>query len=142
MPTSILGRGSLVSIVPPKDKLMPQDAQTRTYSRDESVVFRITKEGFGGLSNMASGFPLEINGVRVWSSEALYQACRFPHLPKVQEIILRERSPMTAKMMSKPYRKDSRPDWEKINVKVMRWCLRVKLAQNWETFGKLLLSTR
>src|SRR5260370_7245075 len=101
----------------------------------------MTKEVFGGLSNMASGLPVEMNGVKVWSSEALYQACRFPHLPEVQDIIIRERSPMTAKMMSKPYRKDSRPDWETINVKVMRWCLRVKLVQNWETFGNLLLST-
>ena len=120
---------------------MAQAVQTRTYARRESVVFRITKERFGGLSNMASGFPLEVNGVRVWSSEALYQACRFPHLPKVQEVIVRERSPMTAKMRSKPYRKDSRPDWEKIHVTVMKWCLRVKLAQNWVTFGDLLLST-
>lgn len=90
---------------------------------------------------MASGFPLEVSGVRVWSSEALYQACRFPHLPDVQKLIIKERSPMTAKMRSKPHRKDSRPDWEKINVTVMKWCLRVKLAQNWTTFGDLLLST-
>lgn len=120
---------------------MPHDVQTRTYSRHASVVFRITKERFGGLSNMASGFPLEVSGVRVWSSEALYQACRFPHLPDVQKLIISERSPMTAKMRSKPHRKDSRPDWEKINVTVMKWCLRVKLAQNWTTFGDLLLST-
>lgn len=120
---------------------MAQAVQTRTYARRESIVFRMTKERFGGLSNMASGFPLEVNGVRIWSSEALYQACRFPHLPAVQELIIRERSPMTAKMRSKPHRKDSRPDWEKINVTVMKWCLRVKLAQNWTTFGDLLLST-
>lgn len=120
---------------------MTQDVETRTYSREDSVIFRITKERFGGLSNMASGFPLEVNGIRIWSCEALYQACRFPHLPYVQKLIIRERSPMTAKMVSKPYRKDSRPDWEKINVRVMRWCLRVKLGQNWETFGSLLLAT-
>ena len=101
----------------------------------------MTKERFGGLSNMASGFPLEVNGIRIWSSEALYQACRFPHLPHVQELIISQRSPMTAKMKSKPHRKNSRPDWEKINVTVMKWCLRVKLAQNWLTFGDLLLST-
>jgi type I restriction enzyme S subunit len=48
---------------------------------------------------------------------------------------------MTAKMKSKPHRKDSRPDWDRVRVKVMRWCLRVKLAQNWAKFSELLLRT-
>src|SRR5205814_1777426 len=75
------------------------------------------------------------------TSEALYQACRFPHRADVQKLILAERSPMGAKMRSKPYRSDSRSDWEQVNVVVMHWCLRVKLAQNWKAFGTLLLST-
>src|SRR5205085_7807502 len=40
-----------------------------------------------------------------------------------------------------PHREDSRPDWDEVRVPIMRWCLRVKLAQNWERFGSLLLST-
>ncbi len=115
--------------------------QFRTYDRDSSVVFLKTKERFGGLSNMAGGFPLRVNGVRIRTSEALYQACRFPHMPDVQRTIIDERSPMTAKMRSKPFRKDSRPDWDVVRVKIMRWSLRVKLAQNWREFGRLLLST-
>lgn len=90
---------------------------------------------------MASGFPLCVNGIQLHTSEALYQACRFPHLPDVQSEIIAQKSPMTAKMKSKPYRQDSRPDWDKVRVKIMRWCLRVKLAQNWGTFSKLLLET-
>lgn len=115
--------------------------ETRTYSRDEAISFRKTNEKFGGLSNMASGFPLEVNGVHIRTAEALYQACRFPHMPDVQRLILDERSPMTAKMRSKPYREDTRPDWDVIRVPVMKWCLRVKLAQNWATFGDLLRAT-
>ena len=115
--------------------------QTRTYDRSSSVVFLKTKEEFGGLSNMAGGFPLLVNGVRIRTSEALYQACRFPHLPDVQGLIIAQRSPMTAKMKGKPYRHDSRQDWNRVRVNVMRWCLRVKLAQNWEFFSKLLLDT-
>ena len=76
--------------------------QTRTYSRKESVVFRKTNEPFGGLSNMAGGYPIRVNGVRILTSEALYQACRFPHLPDVQKLIIGQISPMTAKMRSKP----------------------------------------
>jgi type I restriction enzyme S subunit len=117
------------------------EAQTRTYMRSQSAVFSKTKEDFGGLSNMAAGFPIRVNNVRILTSEALYQACRFPHLPQVQRLIIDQLSPMTAKMKSKPYRKDSRPDWDRVRVKVMRWCLRVKLAQNWSDFSRLLLST-
>lgn len=112
--------------------------EVRTYCADEVVWFRKTKEQFGGLSNMASGFPLKVNGIQIFSSEALYQACRFPHLPEVQEKILRERSPMSAKMVGKPFRNESRPDWDEVRVKIMRWCLKVKLAQNFVSFGRLL----
>jgi len=120
---------------------MSTETQIRTYKRAESAVFSKTKEGFGGLSNMAAGFPLRVNGAYIRTSEALYQACRFPHLPDVQRLIICEASPMTAKMKSKPYRKDSMPDWDRVRVKIMRWCLRVKLAQNWSDFSRLLLST-
>ena len=120
----------------------PENSLLRTYVRGEAVVVYKTKEDFGGLSNMASGYPLQINGVRILTTEALYQACRFPHLPEVQREIIGQHSPMTAKMKSKPYRKDSRPDWDEVRYKVMRWCLRVKLAQNYTEFGRLLLATR
>jgi type I restriction enzyme S subunit len=120
---------------------MSHASRVRTYEPSASVVFLKTNELFGGLSNMAAGFPLRVNGVRIRTSEALYQACRFPHLPDVQRKIIDEHSPMTAKMRGKPFRKDSRPDWDAVRVKIMRWCLRVKLAQNWREFGRLLLAT-
>lgn len=120
----------------------PEASALRTYVRSEVVVVYKTKEAFGGLSNMASGYPLQINGVRILTTEALYQACRFPHMPDVQKEIIGQHSPMTAKMKSKPYRRNSRPDWDEIRYKIMRWCLRVKLAQNYEEFGRLLLATR
>jgi type I restriction enzyme S subunit len=121
---------------------MTHTGQVRTYDPAQSAVFLKTKERFGGLSNMAPGFPIVVNGVRIRTSEALYQACRFPSRPDVQKRIIDDPSPMTAKMRSKPFRGDTRQDWETVRVKVMRWCLRAKLAQNIEEFGDLLLSTR
>jgi type I restriction enzyme S subunit len=120
---------------------MSRAGHIRTYHPAESAVFLRTNERFGGLSNMAPGFPLVVNGVRIRTSEALYQTCRFPRRPDVQQQIIDDPSPMTAKMRSKPFRGDTRSDWEAVRVKIMRWCLRVKLAQNWQTFGGLLLST-
>ena len=75
-----VGGGSVVSALPAEDKLSATD-ELRTYEPEECVVFRKTAEAFGGLSNMAAGFPLKVNGVSVRTSEALYQACRFPHRP-------------------------------------------------------------
>jgi ribA/ribD-fused uncharacterized protein len=118
-----------------------KSSQIRIYNRNECIAFRKTKEAFGGLSNMAGGYNLKVNGVNILTSEALYQACRFPHLPEVQQLIIAQNSPMTAKMKSKPYRDQSRQDWDKVRVNIMRWCLRVKLVQNWEKFGQLLLQT-
>ncbi len=120
---------------------MSDQSQIRTYNSAECAVFLKTRERFGGLSNMAPGFPLCVNGIHFRTSEALYQACRFPLRPDVQKQIIDERSPMTAKMKSKPHRKHTRADWDEVRVPIMRWCLRVKLLQNWETFGELLIST-
>jgi len=116
-------------------------ADIREYDRRNSAVFRKTTEKWGGLSNMAAGFPVVVNGIHIRSCEALYQACRFPHLPSVQEQIILQTSPMTAKMVGKPYRVDTRKDWMRVRIIIMKWCLRVKLVQNWNEFEKLLLET-
>lgn len=115
--------------------------QERTYKYKEVCFFRKTKELYGGLSNMASGFPLKVNNVNILTSEALYQACRYPHFPEIQKKIIKEKSPMSAKMVGKPYRDHTRPDWDKVRVDLMYWCLQVKLAQNFIAFGQLLEST-
>lgn len=122
--------------------MLELQSQIRTYQRAESVVVHKTKEDFGGLSNMASGYPLLVNGTRILTAEALYQACRYPLLPEVQREIISQHSPMTAKMKGKPHRKHTRPDWDEVRFKIMRWCLRVKLAQHYSEFGRLLLATR
>src|ERR1700756_205685 len=80
-----------------------------SYRRSECATFRKTNERFGGLSNMAAGYPVVVNGLAIPSSEALYQACRFPHLPDVQRMILAQTNAMVAKMKSKPHRRDARP---------------------------------
>lgn len=113
----------------------------RTYERDKCVVFLKTQEAFGGLSNMAGGYPLLVNETRILTSEALYQACRFPQAPEVQRLIISQTSPMTAKMRSKPYRAETREDWLRIRVRIMKWCVATKLVRNWTKFSTLLNET-
>ena len=121
------------------DSSVTVDTSVETYSRTKSVVFFKTDGTYGGLSNMCGGFPLSVNGIEIRNSESLYQSCRFPGHPEVQNLILDQTSPLLSKNVSKPHRKDkSRTDWDMVQVEVMWWCLRVKLLQNWDEFGGLL----
>lgn len=112
-----------------------------TYSKNEVVTFLKTREAFGGLSNMAAGYPITLYGVRCITSEHLYQALKFPNHLEIQAAIFAEPSPMAAKMVAKRYRQQIRPDWEEIKLAVMDYCLRAKLKCNFQRFGGLLLST-
>lgn len=119
-----------------------KEIEFRSYLIKDSIVFWKTKEQFGGFSNMAGGFPLEINNQYISTAEALYQACKFPHNADLQRRIISQNSPIFAKNVAKPFEKNMRADWMLIRVNVMRWCLRVKLLQNWNSFSKLLVETK
>lgn len=110
---------------------------------ENCAVFYFVKEEFGGLSNMSRGFSLNINGIKIYSSEALYQACRFPHQPTWQQEIINQRSPIIAKRKSRKDNRsyDSRSDWYDVRIDVMRWVLRVKLAHHYKEMKSILLST-
>ena len=113
----------------------------RIYRKNRCVFFRRTKDDWGGFSNMAGGYKVVVDGTTILTSEALYQACRFPHIPEIQKLIIEQKSPMTAKMVGKPYRSDTRPDWFKVRIEIMRWCLKVKLINNIQKFTNLLIET-
>lgn len=113
----------------------------RKYDKSSCISFRKTNEEFGGLSNMAPGFSIVVNGHVFLTSEALYQCCRFPDHPHIQKQIMLQKSPMTAKDISRTYSYLSRADWDLMRVRIMRWCIYAKLICNWHTFGKLLDST-
>lgn len=107
------------------------------------VVFFRVGEPWGGLSNMSNAWPLRLGSLRIPSSEALYQACRYPHRPEWQREILAAPHAMRAKMASKKQGRQaqSRPDWEEIKLEVMRWCLQLKLEQHFGRFYHLLKSS-
>jgi ribA/ribD-fused uncharacterized protein len=113
----------------------------RTYDSSQVITFSNTKGIFGGLSNMAPQFSLFVNELNISNSEVLYQSCRFPLFPAIQAEIMAQKNPMEAKMVSRKYNDYTRQDWEMIQFDVMKWCLMVKLIQNWDTFGDLLRKT-
>ena len=117
-----------------------KESLIRRYNPEGAAVFRIVRERWGGLSNFGA-FPLEVNGVAIPTSEALYQACRFPADPDLQRQVIAQPSPMAAKVKANAVSNRTRADWFGINVRLMRWVLRVKLACNRDSFGQLLNST-
>lgn len=113
----------------------------KKYQFSEAVSFLKTQESFGGLSNMAAGYPINLCGISCRTSEHLYQALKFPDHPEIQSEILAVPSPMGAKMVAKRCRQLIRPDWEEIKLAVMDYCVRAKLQCNFYLFGNLLRST-
>lgn len=116
--------------------------QSRIYNINEVISFSKTNEEFGGLSNMAPNYHIYINDIKILTSEALYQSCRFPNNPEIQQKIFEQFSPMYAKNISRDNTILTRTDWELIKIMAMRWAIRAKLACNFEIFSKLLFETK
>lgn len=100
----------------------------RTYNPQEVAAFLRVRERFGPFSNMASGFPISAGGAEIGSSEALYQALRFPHLPDFQREIIDQPAPILAKRHAYTRVAQTRPDWDAVKVNVMRYVLRAKFG--------------
>lgn len=120
------------------------DFTFKNYDLSQCCTFLKTDERFGGLSNMeGTNFKLKINGVSIRSTEHLYQICKYPDHPEVQELILHEASPMSAKMKQKPFMKTCmRKDFDAVKVDIMYWCLLLKLSQYPGNITSLLNITR
>ena len=115
-----------------------KDSELRSYNKDDSCIFKKNNDAYGALSNMSTKFPLTVNNIKIKTSEALYQACKFPHNTELQREIIQEKSPMKVKMLSKAHKLQCRSDWDSVRLKIMRWCIQLKLIQNFVTFGEEL----
>ena len=113
---------------------------TKEFVAKECAVFFRVAEKYGSLSNMASGYPITVAGVKFRSSEALYQACKF-NKGAIQRLIINEKNPLLSKRIAQSYKADVRHDWMDIRVRVMAWVVFQKIVQNFDTFGKDLVDT-
>lgn len=101
------------------------------------AVFFRTREKWGEFSNMCAGFPLVVQAEQFRTSEALYQALRFPDHPDIQELIRAEKSPMAAKMVAKGNIEKTRSDWDDVRVGIMRFSVAVKCVQHTVKLSKI-----
>lgn len=126
--------------LPPRSQV-PKDPGIREYRKEDVAAFFRVREAFGELSNMHPDFPFKVGEIDVPSSEAYYQAMRFPDLPDFQAEILSQTSPMLSKRHAYKRISEARPDWLQVNVAVMRHALRLKAASNHERIAQVMEAT-
>lgn len=124
----------------------------RNYDKRASAWFLTVDGEWGVFSNMhravegigKTGYDkaiLRVCGKEWTTTEAIYQAMRFPEHPDIQETIRTRSSPMIAKMVAVGARANGRPDWFEVKPFVMEWCLRIKVSQWWRHVHHLLLKS-
>jgi len=108
---------------------------------ENEVAYTRTGDTYLGLSNMAPGFPVLLNGsLRAPTCEHLFQALKFPDYPELQRQILSQRTPVLARILAGRvhHKPRIRSDWKEIQMEVMAFCIRAKLIWNWVGFGNRL----
>lgn len=111
------------------------------YQEERCAVFFRTRELWGEFSNFHNGFPIEYENLLWRSSEALYQALRYPGLTEIQNEIQNTMSAKEAKLIAYQYLSQTRPDWQEVKIGLMEQVVRLKLAQHKSTFRILLGQT-
>ena len=97
----------------------------RSYDRHAVCAFRFTRAAWGGFSNFYPlAAPIHAGPWRFHTSEALFQASKFPHRPDIQSRIALAPSPRTAKAIARAAALG--PGWDARRADAMRWVLRMK----------------
>ena len=114
----------------------------RIYEREQSCGFRYSRANWGELSNF---FPLALPiAAGPWlfnTSEALYQASKFPARPDIQQRIAEAPTPREAAAIGRTPGLGIHPGWNAQRVDVMRWVLRRKREANRDEIDALLAAT-
>ena len=114
----------------------------RIYARDQVCGFRLTRAAWGELSNF---FPLTVPIVAgPWTfstSEAVYQAAKFPACPDVQQRIAEAPTAREAAAIGRTPGLGFDSGWNAQRVDVMRWVLRMKREANAVEIDAVLAAT-
>lgn len=102
------------------------DTELSTYDSNSCITFHKGTDEFGCLGNMTGGFPFVIKGVIWKSSEAFYQALRFPNHLDIQHDISQATNGFTAKLVAKANKDKTRKDWLDVRVTAMLLAMRHK----------------
>lgn len=105
------------------------------YAENDVCMIYRTRDRFGKLSNMCAGMPVWFDGREWISSEALYQALRYPGLPSIHDAINAQVNSFNAKQAAHSFKDQTRSDWNEVKVSIMEQVLRLKAAQHLVTIS-------
>jgi N-glycosidase YbiA len=108
------------------------------YPENDSAIFYRTRDRYGELSNMHGDFPILYRDREWKSSEALYQALRFPDREDIHEEINAQTNAFMAKRKAYEFIKLTRDDWHDVKVETMEMVLRLKYNQHPVRVGSVL----
>ena len=114
----------------------------RIYARDEVCAFRFTRAAWGALSNFQPlAVPIAAGPWRFRTSEALYQATKFPSHPDIQQRIAEASTARESADIGRTPGVTIHPAWSAHRVDVMRWVLRMKREANADEIDAVLATT-
>ena len=103
----------------------------RTYIKEQACGFRFTKAAWGAFSNFQPlAVPIMAGPWSFGTSEAAYQACKFPAHPGIQRRIAEAPTAREAAAIGRTSGLGIDPGWNARRVDVMRWVLRLKREAN------------
>lgn len=107
------------------------------YPADKTIAFNKTKEEWGILGNFANT-PLVVDGVTFYAAESLFQIMKLTD-PAVRKDVY-ARKGLWLKKVANAHQEAFRPDWPKIIVDALKFCLMTKYEQS-EAFRAELART-
>ena len=114
----------------------------RIYSRNQVCSFQFSRAAWGMFSNFHPlAVPIAAGPWTFTTSEAIYQAAKFPAHPEVQRRIAEAPTPREAAAIGRTPGLGIDPDWNAQRVDVMRWVLRRKREANAAEIDAVLAET-
>ena len=114
----------------------------RTYIKEQACGFRFTREAWGAFSNFQPlAVPILAGPWSFGTSEAAYQACKFPAHPDIQQRIAEAPTARQAAAIGRTPGLGIDPGWNAQRVDVMRWVLRMKREANAAEIDAVLAKT-
>ena len=114
----------------------------RVYTKEQACPFRFTNAAWGAFSNFQPlGVPIAAGPWSFGTSEAAYQACKFPARPDVQQRIAEASTAREAAAIGRTPGLGIDPGWNAQRVDVMRWVLRMKREANAAEIDAVLAAT-
>lgn len=104
------------------------------------ICFSKSTDEYGFLGNMVGGYPIlfftEGTAHLAYTSEAFYQALKFPNHPEIQRDILLEPNGFRSKIIAKKHASKIASGWDRVKVAAMNYAVWLKVRSNREILSR------